>query len=779
MKRHHTIRGLFFILLGLLLLVSLRTFRPEDWPGWSWDSSLLQAGNAFGFIGALLAKPLIFLLGNLAIVILPPLLIILAVTDLFNLERGRLVRYWGAGSLLLLLWSGTDLGGGPVTATQGWLGVLLIGGLRSLTGATGSLITLIFLTLIAVVAILPGSWLKQIGTGVRSGLTRLLTLPGKALMIIVAGVKRGGLAVAGSSQWIRKMTGAGFVRMSDLTRGLFASTRGVMESAQPEPPVSMEAAVFADEVEEQEPESMAVSGQDPLAMAAAAGGETVRSRAPKPRAKTKPVKTVKAGKPHSRGEFPLPDLELLAPAEMGDLKGTRERLEERAQVMVDKLASFNIGGKISAMSMGPVVTTYEFEPDTGVKVVQITGRKEDLALAMRSKELRMIAPIPGKAAVGVEVPNPDPRLIRLREVLEAEDFRGEKGELSLALGVDVDGNPYWADLASMPHLLVAGATGTGKSVCINTILISLLLQHGPDTLKLFLIDPKMLELSIYNDVPHLLHPVITDNRQALQALNWLVGEMERRYQLLKPASVRSITEYNLKVRAGKITDEMDNKITETLPCLVGVVEEFADLMMTMGKDIQTPIIRLAQMARAVGIHLILATQRPSVDIIDGVIKANFPSRIAFKVFSRVDSKTILDGNGAETLIGRGDMLFKHGRQPFPIRIHGGFVETEEVEAVVDHWRKFKSELPHLELDHPAGSDADFSLQDELFNDCKRIVIEAEFASTTMLQRRLRIGYTRASRIMDMLEEAGVVGPHTGSKAREVLVGPEALLEDKH
>jgi len=507
---------------------------------------------------------------------------------------------------------------------------------------------------------------------------------------------------------------------------------------------------------------------EPRVRAAAAGTATPAAATSKPARKPKPPKR------KSTGNFDLPSLDLLTQPDIPDSQGDRRFVEQRAEILVDKLGSFNIGGRVSAMSQGPVVTTYEFEPDTGVKVSQILSRREDLALALRSKELRMVAPIPGKAAVGVELPNPQPRVIRMREVLEAANAAGAGGDLALALGVDVDGVATWTDLAEMPHLLVAGATGTGKSVCINVILVSLLLAHTPDTLKLFLVDPKMLELSVYNEIPHLLHPVITDNRVALQALNWLVGEMERRYLLLKPAGVRSIAEYNAKVEAGDVYDQDGERITETLPFLVGVVEEFADLIMTLGKDIQTPIVRLAQMARAVGIHLILATQRPSVDIIDGVIKANFPSRVAFKVFSRFDSKTILDGNGAETLIGRGDMLFKHGRQPFPQRLHGAFVETGEVERIVEHWRNQKDGETHVDLEPKKGALQDFSAQDELFEDCKRIVVLQGFGSTTMLQRRLRIGYTRASRLMDMLEEAGIVGPHTGSKARDVLVGPEVL-----
>ncbi len=763
MKGRHPVRALVAILLGLVILVSVLSFRPGDWNGWGWDSQLLQARNAFGFVGAIVAKLLIFLLGALAVWLLTPFFLLSAGADLLGKERRRPVLAWAGIALLILLWGGSDLAGGPLEARQGWLGALLSEGLRSLTGGMGSQIILIFLSMIGLLMVLPGRFV----TAVRRSVSTLLRTCARGLVWFLNGIGVATTAIFRNTATGLRQLGRFFASASgrtlDSIRALLASERNNELDPMPEElPVPRERSTVIEAVEtieESEPEAIAAT--------ATAGG----SGTPRRGSGSAPKRSVRARK---QGDFVLPDPELLVePGQHGGLED-RRFVEERAQILVDKLASFNIGGRVSAMSQGPVVTTYEFEPDTGVKVSQIISRREDLALALRTKELRMVAPIPGKAAVGVELPNPKPRVIRLREVLEAREARGAGGDLALALGVDVDGVATWTDLAEMPHLLVAGATGTGKSVCINTILVSLLLAHTPATLKLFLVDPKMLELSIYNEIPHLLHPVITDNRVALQALNWLVGEMERRYLLLKPASVRNIDEYNVKVKAGEVMGPDGEVITETLPFLVGVVEEFADLMMTLGKDIQTPIIRLAQMARAVGIHLILATQRPSVDIIDGVIKANFPSRVAFKVFSRFDSKTILDANGAETLIGRGDMLFKHGRQPFPQRLHGAFIETEEVERVVAHWRDYANGKEHVDLQPRKSGVRDYMGEDELFDDCKRIVVMQGFGSTTMLQRRLRIGYTRASRLMDMLEDGGIVGPHTGSKAREVLVGPEVL-----
>ncbi|MDP6418282.1 MAG: DNA translocase FtsK 4TM domain-containing protein [Candidatus Krumholzibacteria bacterium] len=743
MKRHLWVRGLVWLLLAVMASGSLYSYHPNDWIGWGLDSGLWTAENSFGFLGAVIAKLMAALLGSrLALLVFPSLFLALAFREFLSLPLKRVLMPWGSLSLLSLLWLASMAGQDRLALSSlhwgGWLGGLLAEGLFSFLGSVGSLVLPLFLTFLAALLLIPSPWLTFLG----KGKTPLLAL--RSFF---------------SSLFSKRPSLAHF-------RSIFSF-------------LSSRASAFRESIDERFLEEEEAPPPRQKTMPAAEQARAPRPRKKKPQTK-KPATPKPAASPsprHRDSSFEMPAVDLLKPPEIRDKQENRKEMESRARVLTEKLATFQVGGKVSSMSRGPVVSTFEFEPEAGVKVNQIVSRREDLALALRSKELRLVAPIPGKAAVGIELPNDSPGIIRLREVLDAREYEGERGNLDLALGVDVDGVPFWADLSTAPHLLVAGATGTGKSVCINTILVSLLLQHSPETLRLFLVDPKMLELSVYNDIPHLLHPVITDNKMALQALNWLVGEMERRYRMLKPAGVRSIVEYNEKVTEGLVQDRDGNTVEDILPFVVCVVEEFADLMMTLGKDVQMPIVRLAQMARAVGIHMILATQRPSVDIIDGVIKANFPSRIAFKVFSRFDSKTILDMNGAEALIGRGDMLFMHGRLPYPRRLHGAFIETDEVEAIVEHWRQYKLPEPELELSPQAGSLEDFTAQDELYEDAKKIVVLQGFGSTTMLQRRLRVGYTRASRLMDMLEDSGIVGPHTGSKAREVLVGPECLEEE--
>lgn len=474
-----------------------------------------------------------------------------------------------------------------------------------------------------------------------------------------------------------------------------------------------------------------------------------------------------------RGAYPLPPLETLDDVPKESRGFSREVLQMNAQLLMDTLASFGIEGRINEIRPGPVVTTFEFEPDRGVRVSQITSRSDDIALAMRAIRIRIEAPIPGKAAVGIEVPNPFPQTVTLKEVLGSLERDDTLPALTVGLGKDTEGNPVTADLADMPHLLVAGATGSGKSVCLNSLICSLLLRNGPDRVRLLLIDPKMLELSTYNGIPHLLHPVITDPKEALKALKLMVVEMTVRYNTLAKHGVRNIHEYNAKVKAGKIKDAEGAKVEDAMNYIVIIVDELADLMMLLGSELETPIARLAQMARAVGIHLVLATQRPSVNVITGVIKANFPSRIGFRVISKVDSRTILDVMGAEALLGKGDSLFIMGGMSQPKRVHGAFLSTEECERIAEHWIPLAEEVAQLDLMDADSVKSALDLgEDDLLEDARRIVVLAQSGSTSMLQRKLRVGYTRAARLMDMLEELGVVGPFEGSKAREVLVSPE-------
>lgn len=492
----------------------------------------------------------------------------------------------------------------------------------------------------------------------------------------------------------------------------------------------------------------------------------------------------------SRSELPPLDL-LTLPDKRGPGLEAGE-LRRLGQVLVEKLATFRVEGRIGGWTTGPVVTQFEVVPAAGVKVGQIAALADDLALALKAPSVRIVAPIPGKGAVGVEVPNPEPEIVHLREILEAPAYRRSRAHLPLALGRDLAGDPFTADLARMPHLLIAGATGSGKSVCINTIVTSLVYRYTPRELRLLMVDPKMVELIVYNDLPHLRHPVVTDNHDAAAVLRWTAFEMNRRYQLLSANACRNVVEINRRIERG---DEV--ALPEgwgkgpygdgPLPYIVLLIDELADLIMTVQAEVETPLAILAQKARAVGIHLVVATQRPSVNVITGLIKANFPSRIAFRVASKTDSRTILDQNGAESLLGNGDMLFLPSGAPDPHRIQGAFLSTAETEALVDWYRQrmrepelalvpaaetdILEEVRELEIEESQVDVGDQILTDwdPYFRKAAEIVINAESGSTSLLQRRLKIGYGRAARIIDQLHSAGVLGPPDGSKPREVLV----------
>ncbi len=489
------------------------------------------------------------------------------------------------------------------------------------------------------------------------------------------------------------------------------------------------------------------------------------------------------------GEDELPPIDLLTLPERTGPGLASNQLERLGQIVVDKLATFRVEGRIGGWTTGPVVTQFEVIPAEGVKVGQIAALADDLALALKAPSVRIVAPIPGKGAVGVEVPNPEPEIVQLREILESPKWQKSRAVLPLGLGRDLDGNPYTADLAKMPHLLIAGATGSGKSVCINTIITSLVYRYSPKELRLLMVDPKMVELVVYNDLPHLRHPVVTDNNDAAAVLRWAVHEMGRRYRLLSANACRNLVELNRRIRAG---DELERpghgkgSFNEgTLPYVVLVIDELADLMMTVQGEVETPLAILAQKARAVGIHLVVATQRPSVNVITGLIKANFPCRIAFRVASKTDSRTIIDQNGAESLLGNGDMLFLEPAESDPHRIQGAFLDTDETESLIAWYREraaaraavpseesdILEEVRELELEESQVdvSDEVMAEWDAYFRKAAEIVIHNGAGSTSLLQRRLKIGYGRAARIIDQLHEVGVLGPPDGSRPREVLV----------
>ncbi len=465
------------------------------------------------------------------------------------------------------------------------------------------------------------------------------------------------------------------------------------------------------------------------------------------------------------GDYHLPSVDLLDEPPVADTKQIKEDLEACARTLEDTLEDFGISAKVTDIIRGPVITRYELEPAPGVKINRIEALSDDIALAIKAQSIRIIAPIPGKGRVGVEVPNLHSALVCIKDLLTSAEYHKQKTALTIALGKDITGRPVFGDLDDMPHLLIAGTTGSGKTVCVNTCILSLLFKGSPNDLKFLMIDPKMVELMPFNGLPHLLCPVVTDAKKAAVALNWVVSEMEARYVLLSKTGVRNIEAYNEK--------------QEKIPYIIVVVDEFADLMSVARDQIENAITRLAQLSRAVGIHLILATQRPSVDVITGVIKANLPARVSFKVASKVDSRTVLDSNGAETLLGKGDMLFLQPGKEDLIRIQGALVKDSEIGRVVDFIKAQGEPVYDDQIlkDQQKGGLAGGGEKDELYDEAVRVIMESNQASVSILQRRMRLGYTRAARIIDTMEMEGLVGQFEGSKPRRILVDRQAWLRD--
>ncbi len=477
----------------------------------------------------------------------------------------------------------------------------------------------------------------------------------------------------------------------------------------------------------------------------------------------KRVKKVTKKIPEEEKAYTMPDLSLLSKPKAEEAK---EDLKAKGALLEETLSEFGISAKVIGALQGPVITRFEVQPAKGVTVSSITSRSNDIALKLAAPSIRIEAPIPGKAALGIEVPNKRPSFVYLSEILSTREFYESPSKLTLALGKDIAGRPVIANLATMPHLLIAGTTGSGKSVCINCIINSILFQAAPDEVKFLLIDPKRVELKAYNDSPYLLTPVITDPKKATFALKWAVGTVEERFKLFSEAGARDIENYNALTKVEKI------------PYIIVIIDELADLMLVAPVDCEHTITRLAQMARAVGIHIVLATQRPSVDVITGLIKANFPVRIAFQVAARVDSRIVLDMSGAEKLLGRGDMLFSDPSKAKPIRIQGSLITDPEIERMAEFTRS-QAEPLYVEdiFERRAPSLPSTPEEDELYQDAVRVVIQARRASVSMLQRRLKVGYARAARLVDMMEEEGIVGPYRGSKVREVLADESYLKKE--
>lgn len=497
------------------------------------------------------------------------------------------------------------------------------------------------------------------------------------------------------------------------------------------------------------------------------------------------AKELENAKARPSQNYVLPKAELLKPGNGKKSANTEHYLRETANKLQQTLQTFGVNVTISNISCGPAVTRYELQPEMGVKVSKIVGLADDIKLNLAAADIRIEAPIPGKAAVGIEVPNKENVMVSFRELIESPEFKNSKSKISFAVGKDISGKTMVTDIAKMPHLLIAGATGSGKSVCINTIIMSILYKARPDEVKLLMIDPKVVELSVYNGIPHLMIPVVTDPKKASGALHWAVAEMTERYEKFAEANVREINGYNAKVDSIQAGEGEERP--QKMPQIVIIVDELADLMMVASNDVEEAICRLAQLARAAGIHLVIATQRPSVNVITGLIKANMPSRIAFAVTSGVDSRTILDMNGAEKLLGKGDMLFNPQGIPKPVRVQGAFVSDQEVSDVVNFITEHNGQAEYNDSVQQkmdslqsqgntavaiSDSDSADDGRDSYFSEAARIIVDKEKASIGMLQRYLKVGFNRAARIMDQLEEAGIVGPEEGTKPRRVLMSPE-------
>lgn len=716
-RRRQVLLGMSLLLLGTLILLSIASYSPADY-GQLGDAPG-SVSNVAGVVGAYMAHWIALLLGRGGYLF--PLVFLLWAVSLVG-NRGSEVAMVGTFWLVLLaLWfcTSVSLPTGLAVETKLLWGGLVGGYVADLAirylGRIGAHVLFGGLGLMAILVILEGR-MRGVGGGLASRAVSMGHLFGEKISLRPVRHRRR--------------------RLKERER---IPSRA--KKSAPEPPRSQARSIAAPPVADRSAASVEVVEHEPEVAAPVAYGTDSKYQS----------------------EF----LSFLKDPLKVDTRQTREELEKNADAVEGKLADFGVHGSVVHVAAGPVITRYEFEPAAGVKVNRVANLADDLALAMRAPRIRVVAPVPGKAVVGIEIPNRRRSPVYLKEVLAAEAYLQNESKLAVPLGLDIAGTPYVADLSRMPHLLVAGATGSGKSVCINVIVTSILFRATPFEVRFLLIDPKRLELTLYDGIPHLVMPVVTEASEGAKALATVVNWMERRYRHLAADGVRDIQSHNANL-------EPDER---PMPYIVIVIDELSDLMLTMPTEIEKHLGRLAHMSRAVGIHLLLATQRPSVDVLTGVIKANFPSRIAFQVASKTDSRTILDMNGAEKLLGQGDMLFLAPGSPEPVRIHGAFVSSEETQSIV----RFLRTLPvvsAMEEEIVSKSEEEESLEldqpDELFGEARRLVIHHQLGSVSFLQRRLKVGYARAGRLMDQLEAAGVVGPYEGSKAREVLIGEEVL-----
>ncbi|KTT23069.1 cell division protein FtsK [Pseudomonas oryzihabitans] len=798
---HYRLKEVVLIALAALclyLLMALLSYDPSD-PGWTHTSRIDQVHNTAGRAGAWLADVLFMALGYFAFVF--PVLLAVKTWQVFRKrhlpwEWSGWLFSWRLIGLVLLVISGSVLAyihfhaaSGLPASAGGALGESL--GQLSVTALNVQGSTLLFLALflLGLTVFTDLSWFK------------VMDFTGKVVLDLLDLVQGGFSRLAGSRRQAPELDFydeqepiSPPVARKPKAREVPVADEELDDLLDIAPPPRVERA--APRIEMPTPSRVVAEAAEPAPQAAApiAAASVAmpapppRKSAPMPAAPTPAVIRVDADL-----EGTLPPLSILDRAEKKQQSYSPEFLENMSRLLEVKLKEFGVEVTVESVHPGPVITRFEIQPAPGVKVSRISNLAKDLARSLAVFSVRVVEVIPGKTTVGIEIPNEDRQIVRFSEVLESPEYAAAKSPVTLALGHDIGGKPVITDLAKMPHLLVAGTTGSGKSVGVNAMLLSILFKSSPDEARLIMIDPKMLELSIYEGIPHLLCPVVTDMKEAANALRWSVAEMERRYKLMAAMGVRNLAGFNRKVKDAEeagtpLTDplyrreSMDDEapLLKTLPTIVVVVDEFADMMMIVGKKVEELIARIAQKARAAGIHLILATQRPSVDVITGLIKANIPTRMAFQVSSKIDSRTILDQGGAEQLLGHGDMLYLPPGTGLPIRVHGAFVSDDEVHRVVEAWKE-RGAPDYIEdilsgpdegggagFDGGGGEGGDSDEDDPLYDEAVRFVTESRRASISAVQRKLKIGYNRAARMIETMEMAGVVSPMNTNGSREVI-----------
>lgn len=742
------ITGILLFSLVLFTAASLFSYSPAD-PSFHNARSAVYVENFFGIAGAHLAGLLIGFFGIGAFWI--PVLLLIASVRPYN-GRGHSALFIGIGGIVLVIATGSlfALFGdqyrifGRSFMAGGIIGSPLQSAVAGYANKSGAMVILLVCFTIGFIMATGISVITAVKNGLRLLVVGARRMKGMILQIFA--LLKGIIAFLKIHLKLPKRKPAVIAQPSRLK-----TSKPQKQKVKP-PASEMSVTAPPEPVQPERPDIKIKTILPPIAI----------QSIPPPRQQVFESMRIQEG-------FQLPSLSLLDDTVKTEGGIDPELLREQSHLLEQKLADFGVQGNVTAVLPGPVITRFEFAPAPGVKINKIVNLSDDLALALKAMSVRIIAPIPGKAVIGIELPNIHRETVAFKEIVSSAVYEKSASKLTIALGKDIVGHPVVADLMAMPHLLIAGATGTGKSVALNTMITSILFKATPDDTKFIMIDPKRIELSMYDGIPHLITPVVTDMKKATNALFWAVREMERRYKLLSEKRVRNIKQYNTKI--AKEPSPADGPPSESLPFIVIVIDELADLMMVASRDVEVGLTRLAQMARAAGIHLIIATQRPSVDVLTGLIKANFPTRLSFQVSSKIDSRTIIDGNGAEALLGKGDMLFLPPGTAKLQRIHGAFLSEDEVTRVIEFLKSQKTpdyDLEVVETQEPEAAENGETEFDDRYDEAVALVTRTGQASISMVQRHLRIGYNRAARIIEMMEKEGVIGPSDGVKPREVL-----------